>query len=81
MNRTFKKWDVVQLVPEKRMGQYGGMCLVVTEVYEWGVQGYLMSEYEFLAVRADGRAFKRVVYEDCEYVGKLPWVPEEKEEE
>lgn len=57
------------------------MCLVVTEVYEWGVQGYLISEYEFVAVRMRGRAFLRVEYADCQYVGKLAWIPEEEMDE
>ena len=79
MEKTeLKIGDVVQLRPEHK---FGGMLLVVTEPKEWGCQGYLMSQFNFEAVRYKGRAFVRPKFEDFEFVGKIQWMYEPKEEE
>lgn len=69
--RVLKEGDVVQLKPEHK---FGGMLVVVTEPKEWGCQGYLMSEYNFEAVRYNGIAFVRPTFADFEYVGTIQWI-------
>ncbi len=66
--------DILQINPSHA---YGEMLLIVTEPKSWGAQGYLLSEYEFDAVRYKGRAFLRVKTEDFEKVGRLKWLREE----
>ncbi len=63
--------DVVQLNP--KLPQFGGMLLVVTEPKEWGCQGYLLSTFNFEAVRFHGAAYIRTNWEEMEYVGKIVW--------
>ena len=71
MEKTeLKCGDVLQFRPEHK---WGGMLVVVTEPKGWGCQGYLMSAYEFQAVRWKGRAFVRAQFEDVEFVGSLCW--------
>ena len=67
--------DVVQLRPEHK---FGGMLVVVTEPKEWGCQGYLMSQFNFEAVRFQGVAYVLPKFEDFEYVGKIQWIYEHK---
>ena len=70
--------DVVQLKPDH---DFGGMLVVVTEPKEWGCQGYLMSQFNFEAVRYKGVAFVRPKFEDFEYIGKIQWIYESKEDD
>lgn len=70
--------DVVQLKPEHK---FGGMLLVCTEPKSFGCQGYLVSHYEFEAVRYRGVAYLRANFEDFEYVGKIQWLYNSKNEE
>jgi len=53
---------------------------VVTEPKEWGCQGYLMSQFNFEAVRYQGVAFVRPKFEDFEFVGKIQWIYESKKD-
>ncbi len=69
--RELFEGDVLQLKPEHK---FGGMLIVVTEPKSWGCQGYLMSAYDFDAVKFKGRAFIRPKFEDMEYVGQLVWL-------
>jgi len=71
--RTLEIGDVLQINPTH--SEFGGMLLVVTEPKDWGAQGYLMSYYDFYAVRYNNKAFLRVKFEDMEYVGGLQWMP------
>lgn len=68
--------DLVQICPED---QWGGMLLAVTEVYSWGVQGYVYSDVNFEAVRFKGRAYRRLKWDDFEIVGCFEWVKKEEE--
>lgn len=70
--------DVVQLNPEHK---FGGCLVVVTEPKEWGCQGYLMSQFDILAVKFQGIAYVRPKFEDFEYVGKIQWIYEHKDDE
>lgn len=79
MEKTpLKVGDVVQLNPSHK---FSGMILVVTEPKDFGAQGYLMSQFNFEAVRFNNVAYLRVKFEDIEYVGKIAWMydPEEVE--
>lgn len=76
--RELVEGDVLQLNPDHK---FGGMLVVVDEPKEWGCQGYLMSAYEFNAVKFKGRAFLRPKFEDMEYVGRLHWILEDIKEE
>lgn len=69
--------DVVQLKPEHK---FGGMLVVVTEPKEFGCQGYLMSQFDIKAVKFMGVAYVRPTFEDFEYVGRIVWMQEPKEE-
>ena len=73
-----KVGDVLQLNPEHK---FGGMLVICTEPKQWGCQGYLMSAYDFEAVKFKGKAFVRPKFEDMEFVGRLEWIFEEKEDE
>ena len=70
--RQLEVGDVVQVDPEKQ-GAFGGCLLVVTEPKSFGAQGYILSPYNFDAVRCDGIAYLRVNFADIEYVGKIQW--------
>lgn len=69
---------VVQLNPEHK---FGGMLLVVKEPKAFGCQGYLLSPYNFEAVRFKGKAFIRVKWEEMEYVGTLHWIEDNQDTE
>jgi hypothetical protein len=71
--------DIVQLRPDHK---FGGMLVVVTEPKAFGCQGYLMSQFNFDgAVRFQGVAYVRPEFEDFEYVGRMHWVWEPKNED
>lgn len=72
-----KRGDVVQLSPAHK---FGGMLVVVTEPKPWGCQGYLMSQFNFEAVRFKGVAYVRAEFSEFEYVGKIQWLYQSKEE-
>jgi hypothetical protein len=65
--------DVVQLDPLKTTNpMFAGCMLVVTEVKEWGVQGYVQG----LGVDGElgGQAYYRAEIGTFEYVGSVAWV-------
>jgi len=58
--------DIVQVDPSKEM--FGGCMVVVTEVKNWGVQGYVQSP------GVEGQAYIRLPFEDFEPTGgKAVW--------
>ena len=65
--------DVVQLNPEKDM--FGGCYLTVTDVYPWGVQGYIEIPGQ------EGVAYLRVNFQDVELIGQAAWALERKDDE
>jgi len=75
--RELEYGDIVQLHPEHK---FGGMLVVVTEPKDFGCQGYLMSQFNFEAVRFKGIAYLRPKFEEFEYVGKMHWILEEDNE-
>jgi len=79
--RELEIGDVLQITPEGDQGHWGGMLIVCTEPKSWGCQGYILHTGDFPAVRFDGVAYRRVKFEDMEYVGQLPWIRQEKEDE
>ena len=58
--------DIVQVDPEKEM--FGGCMVVVTEVKNWGIQGYVQS------AGVDGQQYIRLSHDDFEPTGgKAVW--------
>lgn len=72
--RELFRGDVVQICPTHE--KFPGFLLVVTEPKSFGCQGYLLSEYQFDAVKFQGVAYLRVKFEEIEYVGKISWMNE-----
>ena len=64
--RAFKAGDVVQLDPQ--LDTFGGCFLVVTDVYKWGVMGYVTVPGK------DGVAYYRAEYGMLQYIGHAEWV-------
>ena len=64
--------DVVQLGPETENPMFAGCMLTVTEVYPWGVQGYVQ------ALGTDGKpggqGYYRAKIGTYELVGQAVWV-------
>lgn len=59
--------DIVQVDPGKET--FGGCLIVVTEVKEWGIQGYIQNAGQ------EGQAYIRLKFEDFESTGgKAVWV-------
>jgi hypothetical protein len=80
--RKLEIGDVVQLNPEGIYSdRYPGYLLVITEPKEWGCQGYILAPNHFESVRYKNLAYIRAKFEDIEYVGKLPWILQEKRED
>lgn len=67
LNTHVKVGDIVQIDPE--FGDiFGGHLVVVTEVYGWGIKGYIM----YLKKRKDC-FFKTFHYKDIVPCGKAKW--------
>ncbi len=66
--KNVKVGSVVQLSPQHK---FSAMLVVVTKVYGWGIQGYLLSPFDFAAIKIGGLAFLRVLTEEFEYVGHI----------
>lgn len=67
MNNTHPG-DIVQVNPDKEM--FGACLVVVTEVKEWGIQGYVKN-----ASNTGGHAYIRLKWEDFEHThGSAVWV-------
>ena len=77
--RELKKGDVVQISPENE--KFGGMLLVVTEPKEFGAMGYLLSPFDFNAVKFMKLAYYRPKWEEMEFVGKVYWEIQHKDDE
>ena len=61
--------DIVQVDPSKDV--FGGCLVVVTEVKNWGIQGYVQN------AGADGQAYIRLEWDSFEKTGgKALWVVE-----
>lgn len=72
--RELKAGDLVQLNPELVGNKAFSACImVVTDVYEWGVQGYVQSLGE-TREHPGGQAYIRVQWPEMELVGEAEWV-------
>lgn len=62
--------DVVQIDPEHDKC-FGGCFMIVTEVYAWGVQGYVQ-----IPSKGDkgGQAYYRCKFENFHPIGRAEWV-------
>lgn len=71
-NYPLRPNDVVQLSPEARNPMFAFCMLVVTEVREWGVQGYVQA----LGTNGQpgGLAYYRAGWDEIEPVGTAEWV-------
>jgi hypothetical protein len=59
--------DIMQVNPDKEM--FGGCMVVVTELKNWGIQGYVQS------AGVPGQQYIRLKWEDIEPTqGKAVWV-------
>ena len=77
--QIISRGDILQINPEldtPKAERFGGMLLIVTEVFSVGVQGYLMHHTDFDAVRFADKAFLRVKFEDIVRVGRMHWMKE-----
>jgi hypothetical protein len=64
--------DIVQLDPEKTVNRmFAGCLMVVTQVYTWGVQGYVQALGE--NGQPGGQAYYRAVFGTYEPCGKAVW--------
>lgn len=61
------KNDVVQIIPEHK---WGGCFVQVTEIKEWGIQG-------FVQIPMEGQAFIRLNKEEFEKIGEAIFIPNE----
>lgn len=64
-----KVFDIVQISPEVKHqnGFWAGNLLVVTEVKDWGVQGFCRTP--------EGNAYIRLTKHQFEKIGTLVWEP------
>lgn len=62
--------SVVQIAPYHD-ARFGGCFLVVTEVKDWGVQGYVTVPG---TAETKGDAYYRVEYEHLVYIGMAEWI-------
>lgn len=67
--------NIYQLNPSKAE-RWGGQYLVATDIYEWGVMGYLLLDRpdEGTLVRFKGLAYLRPKYEQIQLVGFAEWI-------
>ncbi len=61
---------VVQINPEADNDMFGACLLVVDEVRDWGVQGYVAVP----SSKGPRNTWMRPKFEDIEYVGQAVWV-------
>ena len=67
---------LVQLNPELVGNKaFAGCIMVVTDVYEWGAQGYVQALGETRDIPG-GRAYYRAQWPEMEFVGTAVWVAE-----
>lgn len=68
--RMLKAGDVVQINPAHDRDGFACCLLMVTEVKQWGVMGFV-----HIPGRDGGDAYYRVAFEHVESVGVAPWIP------
>ena len=65
--------NVVQIDPQNKTNpMFGGCFLIITEVKDWGVMGYVQSLGEDMKI--GGQAYIRLKWEDIEPVGEATWM-------
>ena len=73
---------IYQINPETTEHEgFGGQFIVATDLYEWGIQGYLLLDVPDTGlVRFQGRAFLRLKWRELFEVGHVEWMWEPKKE-
>lgn len=66
--------DVVQIDPAHD-GVFGGCFMIVTELYSWGVQGYVQIPGE-----KGGQAYYRCKFEHVYRIGSAEWIADRGED-
>jgi len=70
--KRLSEGDVVQLCPASTRNQMFAACfLVVTEIKDWGVQGYVQGLGQ--DGKPGGQAYYRAHWEEIELVGQAVW--------
>jgi hypothetical protein len=72
--------SIAQINPEKHP-DFGGDFVIVKEVNEFGIHGYLAQVYVNECVRFKGVAYIRLKWEDFELVGYTEWKLEHKNDD
>lgn len=65
---------VVQISPEGEDKMFAACLMVITEVFSWGVQGYVSCPVS--RDEMPGLAFVRKKYAELEVVGRASWMRE-----
>jgi hypothetical protein len=73
-----RRGSVVQIHPTLCGPLFQGCFLLVTEVKTWGVQGFFAIPKN--REEPPGEAYFRAKWEEIEYVGLAPWVPDREED-
>lgn len=72
-NERWEAGDLVQLDPVKCSNRMlAGMVMVVTELRDWGVIGYVQMPGQ--RGEPGGQAYYRARFEECHWVGKAMWM-------
>lgn len=66
--------DVVQLGPNTNNKAFEFCFLVVTDLKDWGVQGYVQPIGEKNGQPAVGQAYYRARWDEFEFVGRAIWI-------
>ena len=69
-----KVGSVVQITPHGKHGGFGGQFLVVSEMKDWGVMGYVQCFHETDLRQMGGQAYYRIAFEDIAYIGQTEWI-------
>lgn len=74
-----KVGSVLQIDPAIKDSFFAACLMTVTEVKEWGVQGFVCSPGK--RGEMPGQAYTRQKWETVEYVGEAVWAPPSDDEE
>ena len=65
--------DIVQVNPEYENKAFAGCFLMVEEIKNWGIMGFVNVPQKREELPA--RAYIRIPFDQVEYIGKASWVP------
>jgi len=67
--------DIVQIKPDLKTKAFAGCLMVVTEVKDWGVEGYVQTVGDVERVKTGGQAYYRAETGSFEPTGgKAVWI-------